>query len=412
MTEGRGQPQEPSALHAVPGGVWALGFVSLFMDVSSETIHAALPLFLTTTLGASMVAVGWIEGLAEATASFTRIVSGTLSDLLGRRKPLLLLGYGLAAATKPIFPLARTVEAVLAARCLDRVGKGLRGAPRDALVADLTPPALRGAAFGLRQALDTVGALVGPLLAALLLAATASAFRRVFWIAWAPALVSVAILWAAVREPSAARAAGEARPPLRASELRRLGTPFAWILVAATLLTLARFSEAFLILRAESVGVPLAATPLVLVAMNATYSGVSYPMGVLSDRIDRRALLVAGSLVLALSDVVLALARGPLGLLAGVLLWGLHMGMTQGLFSALVADAAPPALRGTAFGLLHLSSGVALLGASVLAGELWAHFGPAATFFAGAGLIGLALAVLGLALRRARRRDASPTPRS
>jgi MFS family permease len=410
VTEIRGTPQEGPALRAVPGGVWALGFVSLFMDVSSETIHAVLPLFLTTTLGASMVAVGWIEGLAEATASVTRVFSGTLSDFLGRRKPLLLLGYGLAAATKPIFPLARTVEAVLAARCLDRVGKGLRGAPRDALVADLTPPELRGAAFGLRQALDTVGAFLGPLLAALLLVATANAFRRVFWIAWAPALVSVAILWAAVRERSSERPPGEARLRLRPSELRRLGAPFAWILVAATLLTLARFSEAFLILRAESLGVPLAATPLVLVAMNLTYAGVSYPMGRLSDRIDRRRLLVAGSLVLALSDGVLALAKGPLGLLAGVLLWGLHMGMTQGLFAALVADASPPALRGTAFGFFHLASGAALLGASVLAGELWAHFGPAATFLAGAGVIVVALAVLGVAVRRARQRGGAPTP--
>ena len=411
MTELRSEPLETPALRTVPGGVWALGFVSLFMDISSETIHAALPLFLTTTLGASMVAVGWIEGLAEATASVTRVFSGTLSDLLGRRKPLLLLGYGLAAATKPIFPLARSVEAVLAARCLDRVGKGLRGAPRDALVADITPPELRGAAFGLRQALDTVGAFLGPLLAALLLAATANAFRRVFWIAWIPALVSVAILWLAVRERSSAPPAGTPRPPIRLTELRRLGAPFGWILAAATLLTLARFSEAFLILRAESVGVPLAATPLVLVAMNVTYSGVSYPMGRLSDRIDRRALLVAGSAVLALADGVLALASGPVGLLAGVLLWGLHMGMTQGLFAALVADAAPPEIRGTAFGLFHLSSGVALLGASVLAGELWAHFGPAATFLAGACVIVLSLAALGLAFWRARRRSAAAPPR-
>jgi len=406
----REPPLAPAGLRAIPSGVWALGFVSLFMDVSSETIHAALPLFLTTSLGASMVAVGWIEGLAEATASLTRVFAGTLSDLLGRRKPLLLLGYGLAAATKPIFALAGSVEAVLAARCLDRVGKGLRGAPRDALVADLTPPELRGAAFGLRQALDTVGAFLGPLLAAGLLAATAHAFRRVFWIAVAPALVSVAILAAAVREREPARPAGPPRVPLRASELRRLGAPFIWILAGATLLTTARFSEAFLILRAESVGVPLAASPLVLVAMNLTYSGVAYPMGRLSDRIDRRRLLVAGSAVLALADGVLAFAGGPASLLAGVLLWGLHMGMTQGLFAALVADAAPPALRGTAFGLFHLSSGAALLGASVLAGELWAHLGPAATFLAGAGMIVLALAVLGGATWHVRRRSAT-TPR-
>jgi MFS family permease len=378
----------------IPLGIWMLGLVSLFMDVSSEMIHALLPVFLTSVLGASATSVGWIEGIAEATASITKVFSGTLSDYLGKRKLLAAIGYGLAAFTKPLFPLAHSVGWIVAARFIDRVGKGIRGAPRDALIADLATPEIRGASFGLRQSLDTVGAFVGPLLAALLMALTANAFRTVFWIAVIPALVSVALLVFGVSEPERTPAAAPVRSPIHRAELRRLGPSYWWLVGIAAAFTIARFSEAFLILRAQSFGVSLALVPLVLVAMNLAYAASAYPVGILSDRMGRRGLLAAGFVVLAASQLVLALAAGRGGLLGGVLLWGLHMGMTQGLLAAMVADAAPEALRGTAFGIFHLASGLALLAASVIAGMLWDALGPPATFGFGAGLTVLALAVL------------------
>jgi MFS family permease len=379
-------------LRAIPRGIWALGFVSLFMDVSSEMIHALLPVFLTTVLGASVVSVGWIEGLAEATASITKIFSGTLSDFLGRRKLLAVIGYGLAALTKPLFPLAHSVTWVVTARFLDRVGKGIRGAPRDALVAEIAPPAMRGASYGLRQALDTVGAFAGPLLATLLMVVTGDAFRIVFWIAVIPAFVSLAVMVLGVREPEQARASGEVHAPIRAVELRGLAGAYWWVVAAAGVFTLARFSEAFLILRAQSVGLSIGLLPLVLVVMNVAYAGSAYPMGRLSDRVDRRNLLAVGFGVLALAQLVLALANGVVAVAIGVLLWGLHMGMTQGILAALVADTTPERLRGTAFGVFHLVSGLAMLAASVMAGWLWQSFGPSATFFAGAGLSVVAVA--------------------
>jgi len=369
---------------AIPGSIWALGFVSMFMDTSSEMIHSLLPVFLVSVLGAGPVAVGLIEGVAEATASVTKIFSGALSDYLGKRKLLVSIGYGLAAVTKPLFPLAPSMGWVLTARFVDRVGKGIRGAPRDALVGDLAPPALRGACYGLRQSLDTVGAFAGPMLAVVLMWATGDDFRLVFWVAVVPAFVAVALLLIGVREPDTARLPEEARAPVRMSELRGLGAAYWWLVIVASVLTLARFSEAFLLLRAQSVGLAVALVPLVLVVMNVAYTLAAYPAGYLSDRMDRRTLVALGALVLIGSDIVLARATGVGHVLLGAVLWGLHMGLTQGLLAALVTDATPARLRGTAFGIFNLAGGAAMLVASVLAGWLWSRYGAPATFYAGA----------------------------
>jgi MFS family permease len=368
----------------LPRGVIALGFVSLFMDVSSEMIHAALPLFLTATLGASVLTLGWIEGAAEATASVTKVFAGAASDWLGRRKPVALLGYGLAALSKPLFPLAGSAGAVFVARFADRVGKGIRGAPRDALVADLTEGPQRGAAYGLRQALDTVGAVLGPAAALLLLAASGDDFRAVFWVAVAPAFVAVALLAGFVREPERAPAARTLRSPIQRRELARLSRRY-WLVVGfGAALTLARFSEAFLVLRAADAGLALRHAPLALVAMNVAFAATSYPLGRRSDR-GRRPVAVVGVGCLVAADLALAAAAGgPALVLAGAALWGVHMGATQGLLNAAVAEAAPADLRGTAFGVFNLVLGVAQLAASVIAGALWSGLGPAHTFLAGA----------------------------
>ena len=385
-------------LRAIPRGVWMLGFVSLFMDTSSELVHSLLPVFLTGTLGASVAEVGLIEGVAEATALVTKVFSGVIIDWFGRRKPLAVLGYGLAALTKPFFALATTFEAVLFARFADRVGKGIRGAPRDALVADMVPPAIRGAAFGLRQALDTVGAVLGPALAIAAMMALAGNIRLVFWFAVAPAVIAVALLALGVEEPAAASGARPPRNPIRRAELAQLGAAFWTVVVLGTVLTLARFSEAFLVLRAADTGLPETWVPLVMVVMSLVYALSAYPAGVLSDRMERTRLLGFGLAVLIAADVVLALSGSVAVTLLGVALWGLHMGLTQGQLAALVADTAPERLRGTAYGLFNLVSGGALLLASVLAGALWDRLGPAATFWAGAGFT--AIALVGLLSRR------------
>jgi MFS family permease len=378
-------------LLAIPRSIWALGLVSMLMDTSSEMIHGLLPVFLVSVLGASTVSVGLIEGIAEATASITKIFSGTLSDYLGKRKFLAALGYGLAAVTKPLFPLAPSVGWVMTARVVDRIGKGIRGAPRDALVGDLAPPHLRGASYGLRQSLDTVGAFAGPLLAVLLMALTLNDFRLVFWIAVIPAFLSLAVMIFGVTEPETRREPGALQSPIRAADFRRLGAPYWWLVLIAAVLTLARFSEAFLVLRAQNLGLPVALAPMVLVVMNVVYAVSAYPAGRLSDRMDRRLVLMAGCMALIGADVLLALAGGVWLAMAGVALWGLHMGLTQGLFAALVADTTPSRLRGTAFGVFNLVSGGAMLVASVLAGWLWHHYGAPWTFYAGAGFTTLAL---------------------
>jgi MFS family permease len=383
-----------SAGKTIPAGIWVLGFVSLLMDVSSEMIHALLPIYLVTVLGTSALTVGVIEGIAEATASITKIFSGALSDWLGKRKFLAAFGYGLAAFTKPIFPLANSVGWLIAARFIDRVGKGIRGAPRDALVADIAPPHLRGASFGLRQSLDTVGAFLGPLLAIIVMWLSSDSIRTVFWLAVIPGFLSFGLIVIAVKEPARPADLKPVRSPLSPPELKRLGAAYWWVVAIAAVFTLARFSEAFLILRAQSVGLPLALIPAIMVVMNVVYAAAAYPVGVLSDKVDRLLVLFIGLGLLIIADLVLGLSSTVLGVMAGVVLWGLHMGFTQGLLATLVADAAPPELRGTAFGMFNLICGLALLAASIIAGALWDVAGPEGTFLAGATFAALAIAGL------------------
>jgi len=378
---------------AIPRGVWVLGFVSLLMDVSSEMIHSLLPLFMVGTLGISVMALGLIEGLAEATALIVKVFSGALSDFLGKRKGLAVLGYSLGALTKPVFALAQGADLVFAARMADRIGKGVRGAPRDALLTDMTPVEVRGAAFGLRQSLDTVGAFLGPLLAVGLMLLWANDFRAVFWVAIIPGLLAVALLLFGIREPEPSSARQPVNP-LHRENLCRLKSGYWWVVGLGALFTLARFSEAFLVLRAEQSGVAIALVPLVMVAMNLIYAGSAYPFGKLSDRLSHTRLLTLGLVVLIAADFVLAADQHWSVVLGGVLLWGLHLGITQGLLARMVADTAPAELRGTAFGVFNLVSGVAMLLASVVAGVLWTQLGAAYTFYAGAAFCVLTLLVL------------------
>jgi MFS family permease len=396
----------PSERPAIPRAVWMLGIVSLFTDMGSEIVHSLLPVLLATTLGASMLTIGLIEGAAEATVLFTKVFSGWASDALGRRKPLVLLGYGLAAAVKPLFPLAGSVGAVATARLLDRFGKGIRGAPRDALVADVTPPAVRGAAFGLRQSMDTIGAVVGPLLAVVLMTAFAGDIRRVLWVAVLPGVVAVLLLATAVREP-ADTPARTARLPITREGLSRLGAPFWRLALLGGLVALARFSEAFLVLRASERGLPTDWVPMVLVVMSVVYAASAYPAGWLSDRIPRARLLAAGMFTLVLGDGLLAMDGGVALAFAGIAAWGLHMGLTQGILASLVVDRVPAAYRATAFGMFNLVSGAALLVASAGAGTLWQVAGPPAAFLAGAAMA----AVAGVAALLAREHSSAIDPR-
>jgi len=384
-----GQPSRPSWVQ-VPRGVVVLGLVSLCMDTSTELVQSLLPLFLVGTLGAGIVTVGVIEGIAEATAAIIKVFSGVISDRVGKRKLLVGLGYGLAAVTKPVFPLAGSVGAVLGARFVDRIGKGIRGAPRDALIADITPPEIRGVAFGMRQALDTVGAFAGPLLAIVLMAIYADDFRKVFWWAVAPAGIAVALLVFGVREPAGTIPNGQRGWPIRRVDLERMSGAYWWVVGIGVVFTMARFSEAFLLLKGRQVGLPLALVPLVMVLMNFVYAVLATPAGALSDRIGRRKVLITGLFVLAAADLVLGFVPGLTGLFIGVGLWGVYMGLSQGLLSALVADTAPDDLRGTAFGIFNLITGIALLAASTLAGFLWQSVGSSVTFAMGAAFAGTA----------------------
>jgi MFS family permease len=388
-----------TAQNKIPTGVWVLGFVSLLMDISSEMIHSLLPMFMVTTLGASALMVGMIEGLAESTALIVKVFSGVLSDYLGKRKRLALFGYALGALTKPFFALASGIGIVLAARLLDRVGKGVRGAPRDALIADITPVHLRGAAFGLRQSLDTVGAFLGPLLAVGLMLLWANNFRAVFWVAVIPGLMAVAMLLFGIREPERQRT-GKRSNPISRENLLRLSASYWWVVGVGAVFTLARFSEAFLVLRAQHGGIPVALVPLVMVAMNLIYAASAYPFGKLSDNRSHSKLLVIGLVVLIISDLVLAHNDHWGTVLLGVALWGIHLGITQGLLATMVADTAPADLRGTAYGFFNLMSGLAMLAASVLAGFLWDSLGASFTFYASA--VFSALALVGLTLQPAR----------
>ena len=386
----RVEAQMERSLRQIPSGIWVLGFVSLLMDVSSEMIHSLLPLFMVTTLGASTFAVGIVEGLAESLALIVKVFSGTLSDYWGKRKGLAVFGYALGAFTKPLFAISSSIGLVLTARLLDRVGKGVRGAPRDALVADIAPPHLRGAAFGLRQSLDTVGAILGPLLAVGLMLLWAEDFRAVFWVAVVPGLMAVGLLLFGIEE-SEHRPVSKGKNPIQWETLTGLGSRYWWVVGFGAIFTLARFSEAFLVLRAQHGGVPVAFVPLVMVAMNVIYASSAYPFGRLSDQMRHTTLLSLGLLVLIAADLVLASADDWAVIVTGVGLWGLHMGMTQGLLATMVADAAPTDLRGTAYGVFNLAGGVAMLIASVLAGFLWDQLGAAFTFYAGAVLCMIAL---------------------
>ncbi len=389
---------------AIPRTVWMLGLVSLFMDLSSELIHSLLPIFLVSGLGASVLAVGVIEGVAEATALIVKVFSGAISDALGRRKGLLLAGYGLAALSKPLFPLAHSVSMVLTARFIDRIGKGIRGAPRDALVADVTPPEIRGAAFGLRQSMDTVGAFLGPGLAVVLMLVFTD-IRHVLWFAVVPGLIAMGLLFWGVRE--ARPDAGETRPlrsPIRWGAARGFGAAYWRVVGVGAVFTLARFSEAFLILRGQDMGLSMAWAPVVLIVMSLCFTLSAYPAGWLSDRVPRTAVLAAGLVLLVLADLALAATSGGVWLLlAGAALWGLHMGFSQGILAAMVADTTPREMKGTAFGVFNLASGVCMLLASVLAGWLWQSWGPSVTFLAGAAFAAVALLGLGMPAGRERR---------
>jgi MFS family permease len=379
----------------IPSSIWVLGCVSMLMDISSEMIHSLLPMFLVGTLGIGVFTLGIIEGLAESTALIVKVFSGVLSDYLGKRKGLALFGYALGAFTKPIFAIVTGAGLVIAARLIDRVGKGIRGAPRDALIADIAPPEVRGAAFGLRQSLDTLGALIGPLLGVGLMLLWSNDYRAVFWVAVIPGLLAVALLLFGVQEPER-HINGQQTNPINRKNLRRLGTSYWWVVGIGGAFTLARFSEAFLVLRAQESGVAIALVPLVMVAMNLVYTATAYPFGWLSDRIHHAKLLALGLFVLIAADMVLASGHHWWTVLVGVGLWGLHMGMTQGLLARMVADTAPADLRGTAFGFFNLLCGVAMLVSSGLAGWLWEQHGAETTFYAGAvfsvvSLMGIAL---------------------
>jgi len=387
-------PPTRTGLLEIPRSIWVLGFVSLFMDISSEMVHSLLPVFMVSTLGASALAVGIIEGVAEATALITKVFSGTISDYLGRRKALAVFGYGLGALSKPLFAIARSVDGVFLARFIDRIGKGTRGAPRDALIADLTPEPIRGAAYGLRQSLDTVGAFLGPLLAILLMNVWAGNYRAVFWTAVIPGFISVALLVAGIREPEGTKSFSATQKSMVWGALKRMGAGYWWVVTVGAIFTLARFSEAFLLLQAHRCGLPGPWVPGVLILMNVVYAASAYPFGRLADRFDRRVLLAGGLLVLVASDLALAFAGSLPLVVVGVILWGLHMGMTQGLLATLVAGSAPSESRGTAFGFFNLASGGAVLLASAVAGLLWTKQGPATTFFTGAIFAMVALLVL------------------
>lgn len=391
----------------LPRGIWVLGLGSMFMDISSELVHSLLPIFMATVLGASMVTIGIIEGIAEATAAVMKVFSGAVSDYFRKRKFLIVLGYGLSAITKPVFPLATTIWWVFGARFVDRIGKGIRGAPRDALVADIAPPELRGAAYGLRQSLDSVGAFVGPLLAVAFMIWLANDIKSALWMAVAPAFLAVLLLIVAVREPEPSEHASGSRSHPTFADAKRLSLRY-WLIVAlGAVFTLARFSEAFLILRAQDVGLAVGYVPVIMIVMNVVYALFAYPAGAAADRLSARTLLVFGLAVLVVADVVLAMAVSPLIVFFGAAFWGLHMALTQGLLSKLVADTAPAELSGTAFGIFNLVSGGALLLASVIAGTLWSVFGASATFIAGASFA--ALAAMGLLLYRPRARVSAYT---
>jgi MFS family permease len=401
-------PANLGAFRVLPGGIWALGFVSMFMDISSELIHSLLPVFMATVLGASMTTIGLVEGVAEASAAITKVFSGAISDYLGKRKFLAGLGYGLAAVTKPIFPLATSIGWVFAARFIDRIGKGIRGAPRDALVADIAPPEVRGAAYGLRQSLDSVGAFIGPMAAIAFMVWLANDIRAVLWVAVVPAFIAFALLLFGVHDLDRGKVTTGMRSPLAFTDAKQLPLRYWLIVLLGCVFTLGRFSEAFLVLRAQNVGLAVRYVPIVLITMNVAYTATAYPAGVAADQLSQRTLLIVGLSMLVAADLILAAAASPLLSFIGAALWGMHMGLTQGLFAKLVADSAPVELRGTGFGIFNLVGGGAVLLASIVAGALWTAFGAPATFLTGAAFA--MLAVLGLIAYRRKPRATQEKP--
>ncbi len=391
----------------LPISILGLGLVSMFMDISSELVHSLLPVFMATVLGTSIVTIGVIEGLAEGTAAIMKAFSGAISDYFRKRKLLTIIGYSLSAFTKLIFPVATTIEWVFGARFVDRIGKGIRGAPRDALIADIVPVELRGAAFGLRQSLDSLGAFIGPLLAFVFMIWFNNDIRAVLWVAVLPALITVLLLITLVHEPKNPEHDSASRKRLRLADAKRLPMWYWYVVALGAIFSLARFSEAFLILRAQDVGLSIGYVPIILIVMNIIYAIFAYPAGEASDRFSARILLVFGLMILIVADIVLAIAVSPWITLIGAAFWGLHMAFTQGLLSKLVADTAPADLRGTAFGVFNLVSGVALFLASFIAGTLWTLFGAAATFITGAFFA--LIAAMGLFFYRPKTQFCKPT---
>jgi MFS family permease len=348
--------------------------------MSSAMIYGLLPVFMVRVLGISIASVGLIEGIAEAANSLIKFVSGAASDWIGRRKPLVVFGYTLSAVIKTIFPVAGTASAVLAARVIDRLGKGIRDAPRDAFLADFTAKEIRGEGFGLRLALAVAGFVVGPLIAIGLMKLSGDNFRLVFWIALIPAYLSIVVLLLTVKELPLNHDESPRRLPIRRGDIAALPAAFWWVIAIAGLLSLARFSQAFLVLKAFEVGVDAAFVPMVLVVMHLVFSVAAYPFGILADHLDRRLQLGIGTVILVSADVVLASASTIWMTALGAALWGLQLGVTQGLLGATIADVAPDRLRGTAFGVYDVAIGVGTFVASAGAGVLWMAGGSSIAF--------------------------------
>lgn len=378
----------------LPRNVVALGLVSLFTDLSSEMIYPLLPLFLTATLGAGPAVLGAIEGVAETAASLLKLFSGAWSDRLGKRKPLVLAGYGLSSIMRPLMGLVASWSHVLGIRFCDRIGKGVRSSPRDALVAASVPPQDRGRAFGFQRALDHLGAVLGPVAAFALLAGAGLSYRSVFFLAAVPGAVAVAILWILVREAGETAPAGTGRGILAGG----LAPEFRNYLLIVSLFTLGNASDAFLILRSVDAGVPAAYVPLLWGAFHVVKSSLSTHAGILADRWDRRKMVVAGWVLYAAVYAAWGMAEGPGWMVGLFLVYGLHAAATEGAERALVADFVPSDRRGTAFGWFHLAVGIAALPASLLFGILWSRFGAPAAFGVSAALAMLAAGFL-LALK-------------
>jgi MFS family permease len=354
------------------------------MDLSSEMILSILPIFLVTGLGVSVLTLGLIEGLAEGVASVIKAFSGALSDYLKKRKILVVIGYGLSTLTKPFFALASTATWIFVARFVDRLGKGIRGAPRDSLIADSTSTKIRGTAYSLRQTLDTLGAVLGPIFAIIILYLTTNNFRLVLWFAVIPAVLCIVVLIFGVKESTLKKNISRKKSYFLFENFLKI-TPVIWLFfLTVFILNLGHFSEAFLLLRSQEIGLKVSFIPVVFVVMNVAYAIVAVPFGHLADRGGFFILIVCGFLILVLADIILALTNSVGWMFVGIIFWGIHLGMTQGLLLAMISKLSPLELRGTSFGLFHAISGVALLTASLIAGYLWQYYYSGLIFFVSA----------------------------